>query len=49
VTVPSFAVAIASFDHLRSPQFLATGQFALETHVEEIALAMKQFLAKKVS
>ncbi len=27
-------------------QFLDTGHFALETHVEEIALAMRQFLAK---
>jgi len=25
---------------------LDTGHFALETHVEEITLAMKQFLAK---
>jgi hypothetical protein len=25
---------------------LDTGHFALETHLEEIALAMKQFLAK---
>jgi pimeloyl-ACP methyl ester carboxylesterase len=29
-------------------QFLDTGHFALETHVEEIALAMRQFLAKFV-
>jgi pimeloyl-ACP methyl ester carboxylesterase len=27
-------------------QFLDTGHFALETHVEEVALAMRQFLAK---
>jgi pimeloyl-ACP methyl ester carboxylesterase len=27
-------------------QFLDKGRFALETHVEEIALAMRQFLAK---
>lgn len=27
-------------------QFLDTGHFALETHVEEIAQAMRQFLAK---
>jgi pimeloyl-ACP methyl ester carboxylesterase len=27
-------------------QFLDTGHFALETHVEEIAAAMRQFLAK---
>jgi pimeloyl-ACP methyl ester carboxylesterase len=27
-------------------EFLDTGHFALETHVEEIALAMRQFLAK---
>ena len=30
-------------------QLLVTEDFALETHVEEIALAMKQFLAKKGS
>ena len=30
-------------------QFLDTGHFALETHVEEIALAMKQFLAKALN
>ena len=30
-------------------QFLDTGHFALETHVEEIAQAMKQFLAKTVN
>jgi pimeloyl-ACP methyl ester carboxylesterase len=29
-------------------QFLETGHFALETHVEEIALAMRQFLAKTI-
>jgi pimeloyl-ACP methyl ester carboxylesterase len=29
-------------------QFLDTGHFALETHVEEIALAMRQFLVKIV-
>jgi pimeloyl-ACP methyl ester carboxylesterase len=29
-------------------QLLATGHFALETHVEEIAVAMRQFLAKIV-
>jgi hypothetical protein len=28
-----------------SVQFLDTGHFALETHVEEIASAMRQFLA----
>ena len=28
-----------------SVQFLDTGHFALETHVDEIALAMRQFLA----
>ena len=30
-------------------QFLDTGHFALETHVEEIAAAMRQFLAKTLS
>jgi pimeloyl-ACP methyl ester carboxylesterase len=30
-------------------QFLDTGHFALETHVEEIAFAMRQFLAKTVT
>jgi pimeloyl-ACP methyl ester carboxylesterase len=29
-------------------QFLDTGHFALETHVEEVAVAVKQFLAAKV-
>jgi pimeloyl-ACP methyl ester carboxylesterase len=29
-------------------QFLETGHFALETHVEEVALAVKQFLRKTV-
>ena len=28
-------------------QFLDTGHFALETHVDEVALAMRQFLAGK--
>ena len=27
-------------------QFLDTGHFALETHVEEIAIAMRDFLQK---
>ena len=27
-------------------QFLDTGHFALETHVDEMAIAMRQFLAK---
>jgi alpha-beta hydrolase superfamily lysophospholipase len=31
-----------------SVQFLNTGHFALETHVEEIAAAMRQFLAANV-
>jgi pimeloyl-ACP methyl ester carboxylesterase len=30
-------------------QFLDTGHFALETHVEEIAAAMRKFLASNVS
>jgi pimeloyl-ACP methyl ester carboxylesterase len=30
-------------------QLLDTGHFALETHLEEIALAMRQFLAKTIS
>lgn len=29
-------------------QFLETGHFALETHVEEIAIAMRRFLAKTI-
>jgi pimeloyl-ACP methyl ester carboxylesterase len=29
-------------------QFLDTGHFALETHLEEIVLAMRNFLAKTV-
>ncbi len=31
-----------------SVQFLDTGHFALETHLEEIAVAMREFLAKSV-
>ena len=31
-----------------SVQFLDTGHFALETHVEEIALAIRTFLAQAV-
>jgi hypothetical protein len=31
---------------LALPKLLDTGHFALETHVEEIALAMRQLLAK---
>ncbi len=30
-------------------QFLETGHFALETHVEEVAVAMRKFLAKNLS
>jgi pimeloyl-ACP methyl ester carboxylesterase len=29
-------------------QFLDTGHFALETHLEQIALAMREFLARNI-
>jgi len=46
--VPAGAEAFRQDNPNTVVQFLNTGHFALETHVEEVALAMKQFLAKVV-
>jgi hypothetical protein len=47
--IPAGAEAYRRDNSNTTVQLLDTGQFALETHVEEIAGAMKQFLAKKGS
>jgi pimeloyl-ACP methyl ester carboxylesterase len=47
--IPPGAEAFRRDNPNATVQFLETGHFALETHVEEIALAMRQFLAKSVS
>jgi pimeloyl-ACP methyl ester carboxylesterase len=44
--IPAGAEAFRRDDPNAVVQLLDTGHFALETHVEEIALAMRQFLAK---
>ncbi len=44
--VPPGAEAFRRDNPNATVQFLNTGHFALETHVEEIALAMKEFLAR---
>ena len=46
--IPAGAEAFRRDNPNASVQFLDTGHFALETHVEEIALAMRKFLAKAV-
>lgn len=46
--IPAGAEAFRRDNPNASVQFLDTGHFALETHVEEIALAMRTFLAKAV-
>jgi len=46
--VPAGAEAFRRDNPNAVVQFLDTGHFALETHVEEIALATKRFLAKMV-
>jgi pimeloyl-ACP methyl ester carboxylesterase len=46
--IPAGAEAFRRDNPNASVQFLDTGHFALETHVEEIALAMCTFLAKAV-
>ena len=46
--VPAGAEAFRRDNPNAVVQFLDTGRFALETHVEEIALATKRFLAKMV-
>jgi pimeloyl-ACP methyl ester carboxylesterase len=43
--IPAGAEAFRRDNPNATVQFLDTGHFALETHVEEIALAMKRFLA----
>jgi pimeloyl-ACP methyl ester carboxylesterase len=47
--IPPGAEAFRRDNPNATVQFLETGHFALETHVEEIASAMRQFLAKSVS
>jgi pimeloyl-ACP methyl ester carboxylesterase len=44
--IPAGAEAFPRDNPHATVQFLNTGHFALETHVEEIASAMRQFLAK---
>jgi pimeloyl-ACP methyl ester carboxylesterase len=44
--LPAGAEAFRRDNPQAAVQFLDTGHFALETHVEEVAHAMKQFLAK---
>jgi pimeloyl-ACP methyl ester carboxylesterase len=44
--IPAGAEAFPRDNPNATVQFLDTGHFALETHVEEIALAMRQFLEK---
>src|SRR5580658_9418802 len=46
--IPAGAEAFRRDNPNATVQFLDTGHFALETHVEEIALAMKQFLATQL-
>jgi len=47
--IPPGAEAFKRDNPNATVQFLDTGHFALETHVEEIALAMRQLLAKTAS
>jgi pimeloyl-ACP methyl ester carboxylesterase len=44
--IPAGAEAFRRDNPNATVQFLDTGHFALETHVEEIALAMRDFLGK---
>ena len=46
--IPAGAEAFRRDNPNATVEFLDTGHFALETHVEEIASAMRQFLAKSV-
>jgi pimeloyl-ACP methyl ester carboxylesterase len=46
--IPPGAKAFPRDNPNASVQFLDTGHFALETHVEEIALAMRQFLSQSL-
>jgi pimeloyl-ACP methyl ester carboxylesterase len=47
--IPSGAEAFRRDNPNAMVQFLETGHFALETHVEEVAVAMRKFLAKNLS
>ncbi|MBB5055838.1 pimeloyl-ACP methyl ester carboxylesterase [Granulicella aggregans] len=47
--IPPGAEAFRRDNPNATVQFLDTGHFALETHVEEVATAMRQFLAKSIS
>ena len=47
--IPPGAEAFQRDNPNATVQFLETGHFALETHVEEVALAMRQLLAKNAS
>jgi pimeloyl-ACP methyl ester carboxylesterase len=47
--IPAGAEAFRRDNPNATVEFLDTGHFALETHVEEIAVAMRQFLAKTIS
>jgi len=44
--IPAGAEAFRRDNPSATVQFLDTGHFALETHLEEIALAMRDFLDK---
>ena len=44
--IPAGAEAFRRDNPNATVQFLDTGHFALETHVEEIAIAMRDFLQK---
>jgi pimeloyl-ACP methyl ester carboxylesterase len=44
--IPAGAEAFRRDNPNATVQFLDSGHFALGTHIEEIALAMRQFLAK---
>ena len=46
--IPAGAEAFRRDNPKATVQFLDTGHFALETHVDEIALAMRQFLAANI-
>jgi len=46
--IPAGAEAFRRDNPNATVQFLDTGHFALETHVDEIAQAMRQFLAKSI-
>jgi len=47
--IPAGAEAFLRDNPKASVEFLDTGHFALETHVEEVALAMWHFLGANIS